>query len=414
MTSSPPPTSYHSLSENMTESAPTMPSGIQTPGQRHSVESVLPVTLYLYLDVLAEGGYTLPPVLFSYDVIVGMCVSSAGEAHHEVLVFSDTEAILEYGESVNPELITSRMRMTTSWVGKTVLTRCRKAECEEVGKVRRRLEGPIPEMGGLHPPHEDNETRFFQMMEDIHTLARQPNGDTLRIPNFSGSIPPGKGEVSYTQWVYEVKDALSRHPVGVVRSWITRSLRGPPAKTVQSLEEHVPVQEILDKLETMHVTVSPYDVMITQTKTEKVNCFATCLESTVADIRKNHASKMNKASSEDHLREQFYQGLRKNYRDSLRYLFDTGATYTQILKAARTAEMEADNFKEVETSKSVKEADPAVTGELQALKAKVQKIWSQSPNQNQPKKGAGETDLRKKKKDRNNNMCYRCEVQVTL
>ena len=164
----------------------------------------------------------------------------------------------------------------------------------------------------------------------------------------------------------------------------------------------------------MYGTVSPYDVMmrklfsITQTKTEKVNCFAMHLELTVANIRKNHAPKMNKASSKDHLRDLFYQGLRKNYRDSLRYLYDTGATYTQILKVARTAEAEADNFKEVETSKSVKEADPAVLGELQALKAEVKKIWNQSPTQNQLKKGTNGTDSGRKKKDKNSNACYRC------
>ena len=145
----------------------------------------------------------------------------------------------------------------------------------------------------------------------------------------------------------------------------------------------------------MHGTVSPYDVMmrklfsITQAKMEKVNHFATQLESTVADIRKNHAPKMNKASSEDHLRDRFYQGLRKNYRDCLRYLYDTGAMYTQILKAARMAEAEADNFKEVE-------------------KVRVKKIWSQSPNQNQSRKGAGGTDSGKKKRDKNNNTCFRC------
>ena len=186
-----------------------------------------------------------------------------------------------------------------------------------------------------------------------------------------------------------MKHALSRHPVGVVSSLITRSLRGSPAKTVRSLGEHVPVQESLKKLEIMHGTVSPYDVMmrklfsITQSKTEKVNCYGTRLESTVADIRKNCEPKMDKASSEDHLHNRFYQGLRKNYRDSLRYLYDTGATNTQILKAARTAEAEADNFKEVETSKNVKESYPAVLGELQALKAELKKIWNQSPNQNQ-------------------------------
>ena len=77
----------------------------------------------------------------------------------------------------------------------------------------------------------------------------------------------------------------------------------------------MPVKEILDKLETMHRVVSPYDVMmrklftITQGNTERVNCYATRLESTVADIRKDHAGKMNRASSEDHLRDRFYQEL---------------------------------------------------------------------------------------------------------
>ena len=104
--------------------------------------------------VLAEGDCPLPPALFCHDVIVGMCISSAGEASCEVLIFSDTEAILEYGESVNPEVVTSRMGMTTSWVGQTVLKRCRDAEGEEVARARRRLEEPIPEMGGLHPPRK--------------------------------------------------------------------------------------------------------------------------------------------------------------------------------------------------------------------------------------------------------------------
>ena len=96
----------------------------------------------------------------------------------------------------------------------------------------------------------------------------------------------------------------------------------------------------------------------------------------------------------------------KNYRDYLRYLYDTGTTYTQILKAAHTAEAEADNFKEVETSKSVKSADPTVLGELQALKAEVKKIWAQPPNQ-PPQKKSGDGPNHKKK-EKNDGKCYRC------
>ena len=46
----------------------------------------------------------------------------------------------------------------------------------------------------------------------------------------------------------------------------------------------------------------------------------------------------------------------------------------------------------------MKEADPAMLGELQALKAEIKKIWTQSPNPNQQKKSRG-SDSTKKKKD---------------
>ena len=75
--------------------------------------------------------------------------------------------------------------------------------------------------------------------------------------------------------------------------------------------EHVQVKEILDKLETMHGADSSYDVMmrklftITQGKTQRLNCYATQLESTIADFRKDHAGKINRASSEDHLCDHF-------------------------------------------------------------------------------------------------------------
>ena len=100
-------------------------------------------------------------------------------------------------------------------------------------------------------------------------------------------------------------DALTWHPTGVVMSWITRSLRGPSAETARNLG-HVPLQVIPDKLETMHGTETSYSVMmnkffnITQIKSEKVSYFATRLETTMADIRKDHLAKMARASAENH------------------------------------------------------------------------------------------------------------------
>ena len=87
------------MSEDMTESGPSIPPGLHTTSHRDSAESVLPVAHYLYLCIKAEGDYPLLPTLFNCDMILGMCIS------REVSVHSDTEVILEYGESANPELI---------------------------------------------------------------------------------------------------------------------------------------------------------------------------------------------------------------------------------------------------------------------------------------------------------------------
>ena len=247
-------------------------------------------------------------------------------------------------------------------MGREVTTRWKVDEVDEIAQAQRVTEytgrGPNP------APPQDHETRFFRMMEDIHTLARQPNGDALSIPNFCGSIPSLKNKASFTQWMYEMP--WLEHPAGVVRSWIIWSLRGPHRDSKKPRAG--PLQVILDMLDTMHGTVAPYDVMmrklfnITQSKTEKVSCFDTRLGTEVADIWKDYPSKITKASPEDHQWDRFYQNLKMSLKDPLRYLYDTG---------------EDDNFKEVEIAKAAHD-DFKVLDELASLKAEVKKVWNES------------------------------------
>ena len=76
-------------------------------------------------------------------------------------------------------------------------------------------------------------------------------------------------------------------------------------------------------------------------------------------------------------RDRFFQGLKKTYRDSLRYLYDTGAPYEAILKAARKAEAEAEHYRETEpaTAKGALGITAEVMEELAAVKAIASKAW---------------------------------------
>ena len=118
------------------------------------------------------------------------------------------------------------------------------------------------------------------------------------------------------------------------------------------------------------------------------------------------------------MRDRFYQGLKKSLKESLRYLYNTGAPYETILVAARTAEAEVENFKETDTA-TVKAAQAqAVNSDLLAeiatIKAVVNRTWNsqQKSQQKKDKQGGskmkgdgGKTD---KQTPGNRGACYGC------
>ena len=221
------------------------------------------------------------------------------------------------------------------------------------------------------------------MMEDIHKLAVNPGGEALRIQTFSGSVPPNKNETTFAHWIHEVKEAQARLPESTVRNWISRSLRGPPAKIMRSLGPYAAVATSIQAMEVKYEAVAPLDVMMkklfgpSQGRTESVTNYAIRLETPPADIQRDHPTQVNQVQMDTSQRDRFFQGLKKSYRDSVRYLYDTGSPYQTILTAARKAKAEAEYYKETEaaSAKGAQAVAPAVMEELAAIKAMANKAW---------------------------------------
>ena len=68
------------------------------------------------------------------------------------------------------------------WLGQRVQMECRLAYPDEVKHARIREEDDE-----RAPQPETQEAKFIRMMEDMHKLAVNPNGDALMIPTFSGA-----------------------------------------------------------------------------------------------------------------------------------------------------------------------------------------------------------------------------------
>ena len=281
------------------------------------------------------------------------------------------------------------------------------------------------EQARRHEEEEDRESvpdnqdaRIIRMMEDIHRLAVNLGGEALRIQTFSGSIPPNKNETTFAQWIHEVREAQARNSETTVRNWIIRSLRGPPAELVRSMGAAASVPAILQAMEEKYGAVAPLNVMmkklfsLSQGKTESVTNFAIRLESTLANIQKDHPMQVNRMQMDASQRDGLFQGLKKVYRDSLRYLYDTGAPYQAILTAARKAEAEAEHYKESEppTAKGAQAMASEVMEELAAVKAIANKAWGSQQDQKKGKSGDFKKGGRKSKdqQKKGSEPCYGC------
>ena len=319
--------------------------------------------------------------------------------HPEVMLISDSEALVKFERGANMDRLLTCISPLQYWIGQKVHLICRPATPEDVERARRHEEET--ERGNAP---DNQEARFIRMMEDIHKLAVNPGGEALRIQTFSGTVPPPKNETTFSQWIHEVKEAQARSPEKRVRNWISRSLRGTPGELVRSLGPFASVKTILRALEGKYGAVAPLDVMMkklfgmSQGKTESVTNYAVRIESTLADIQRDHPRHVDPAYMESSGRDRFFQGLKKIYRDFLRYLYDTGAPYEAILKAARKAEAEAEHYKEVEpaTAKGAYGITAEVMEEFAAVKAIASKAWSsqqdQKKKQQDPKKGRRQTE----------------------
>ena len=329
MSISPLSTSYHSYSSADMEGPGNPENPITPPVSTDS--GVSPDHQFLYLKVKGSFGINLSPALFAKDVIGGMFItqhmvgpSTRGrpEAPLNVMILSESEAVLELNESTDIETDILSLAAVEWWVGQKVTIESRVATHEEVSEAKRRLE---EEEWHHETPVDDAtvEARFARMMEDIHKLAVSPHGDALRISTFSGVVPPPKNEATFSQWVHEVRDALGRFPEPTVKNWINRSLRGAPAELVRGLGPNPAVETVIKKLHSMHGAVAPLDVMmkrlfnLSQNKGEHVSQFATRLETALNSIQRDHPGQPTQATIQNSLRDHFYQGLKKVYKDSL-------------------------------------------------------------------------------------------------
>ncbi len=166
----------------------------------------------------------------------------------------------------------------------------------------------------------------------------------IKIPAFSGD--GGKGELTYSQWRYEVKClTLEGIKPAAISHVIRRSVRGTAAEVFRYLGVNPSVDDILSKFDITFGNVMSVEQLFqefyttTQRQGESIQVWGCRLEDLFTQLRDKGC--VSTAAGKEMLRSKFWSGLRdEKIRVASRYKFDSGESYEELYKYARTIQAE--------------------------------------------------------------------------
>lgn len=250
-------------------------------------------------------------------------------------------------------------------------------------------------------------------------------GNQTRISQFSGD--GAKGDVSFEQWRFEVrsmlKDAIFSEPI--ILQTLRRSLRGTAADVLLHMGADVSVKDVLTKMERIFGNILPPEAILErfysakQLEVERVATWACRLEDSLSklqDCQDKHNPLVSAEVARTMLRTKFYSGLRPGaLRNALRHTFDGGASYEELLVAARVAELEEDQDKKAAKVQQVSAAETSVASkldkvlaELGAMNQRLQKVEEAQKKTSNPQQGQSEQKGPKGPKRPFTGKCFNC------
>ena len=174
------------------------------------------------LRVTVQENQPPPDYSFKPDVIIAMIASVTAYVPKDVVPLNDREVMVEI---LNEQLSTLR-----KWIGVLdVKVQCCQPMCGQtrIAQTRRVLrEGPQT----LGSPQSSSKTLTspeaqMNVLEQLVQVLREPQGELVRkqtlafpwLNTYSGTETPGKGEVTFEAWRYEVKSLCASHEESVVK-----------------------------------------------------------------------------------------------------------------------------------------------------------------------------------------------------
>ena len=295
-----------------------------------------------------------PPLNYSFkpDIIIAMKASVTAYVPKDVVLLNDREVMVEFEGEVPIDIPNEQLSTLRKWMGvlDVRVKCCRPMHGQtRIAQARRVLrEGPQ----NLGSPRSSSKTLIspeaqMSVLEQLVQVLREPRGEmarkqTLAFPKlstYSGTETPGKGEVTFEAWRYEVKSLCASHEESVVKEAMIRSLREPAATVLRGLPTNATIKEILRCMEQRcdptvdaHVMLKEFNNM-NQGSKESAAAYITRLEAALHRICMKHPNEIRDNKAQVMLKRGCYQGLKDGLKESLRYLYDNpDRTYKDLVE----------------------------------------------------------------------------------
>lgn len=196
--------------------------------------------------------------------------------------------------------------------------------------------------------------RFPNLTQQQNISTFIPNSYVPKLPIFSGTEEPQKGETTYEVWNLEVKclqkSGLYAGNEHLLIQAIRNSLKGTARSMLVPLGEDASVKDILAKLDGFYANVSASETIIQsfyndfQKDNESIVSFGSRLEQTLSRaVKYGHIDLVAKDAM---LRSKFWTGLKSQVlKNSTRHLYDSIKDFSTLLREIRKVDSEESSSK---------------------------------------------------------------------
>ena len=375
-----------------------------------SVSDVPISTINVLMRIEKENGNPLPESLMNPQQLNVFCVRYAGEQPYHIELLSSYEACISYKEGVMKAVVAGRLMNAAAWNKIPLVVSCALVPTERISaiiKARENVGGTWNENeqrgDGLSEgetlsehsssqlkhrveqiaTHEEEmgknmekcmaqQQQLAQLVEGLRTqlsqlqinpvpdvtggsqlqgLSPMPNHQfriqtDLDLGKFSGSDPVPTNELTFEQWLSDIRVYQRQFPEFVLLPVVRKSIQGRAKSVLRNLEPDYTIDQAIEVLTREYEGVANSDVVfkefyqLKQEKNEKVQVFSVRLREALNKLTLRFPDRVP-AGDDRILCDRFFYGMKAELKSCVRHLFDSpDVSFSTLLTAARRNELE--------------------------------------------------------------------------